>query len=305
MSPSVPRTAPAERLAAFRIVLGTFILVYLLIRLPVFLELARRDGPGFDGVGIARWFDGAVPSWVIRSAIAIALASGCAFVVGWRFRITAPAFALCVLLLTSYRSSWGQMLHFENVFTIHVLVIGFTSGAADAWSLDRRGGRTSIREPGPRYGWALQLCAVIVVTTYVIAGIAKLRYGGGEWLVGDTLRNHVAYSAVRLDLLGAQASPVAEWLVPHAWVFPPLAITSVVIELAAPVALLGARLRNVWVAAVWLMHVGIYALMLVGFPYPLFLVAFAPFFHLESIAGRVLEFSRLGERWPRAATLRS
>ncbi len=304
MSPSVSTTAPAERLAAFRIVLGTFVMLYLLIRLPVFLELATRTGSGFEGVGIARWIDDALPPWVIRGMVGMTIASGCAFVVGWRFRVTAPAFALGVLVLTSYRSSWGQMLHFENLFAIHVLVIGFATGAADAWSLDRRSGRTSARAVGPRYGWPLQLCAVIVVVTYVIAGLAKLRYGGGEWLVGDTLRNHVAYSAVRLDLLGAQASPVADWLVPHAWVFPPMAISSVVIELSAPLALVGRRLRNAWVGAVWLMHVGIYALMLVGFPYPLFLVAFAPFFQLETIAARVARSSRLERGWTRAATLR-
>ena len=50
---------------------------------------------------------------------------------------------------------------------------------------------------------------------------------------------------------------------------------TVVVELAAPVALLGGRIRDVWVIAAWMLHAGIAALMLVVFPYPLFLVAFA------------------------------
>jgi hypothetical protein len=290
MTAVVPSEAPAQRLAACRIVLGVFVVSYLILRLPVFLELATRSGPSFDGVGVMGLVDGPLPPSVVRATLVLALVSGVAFVAGWRFRITAPVFAACVLLLTSYRSSWGQMLHFENVFVLHLFVVGL-SPAADAWSLDERSGRRRAAVGGPAYGWPLQLAAVVVVTTYVIAGIAKLRYGGVDWLLGDTLRNHVAYSAVRLDLLGSSPSPFAEWLVPYGWLFPPMAITSVVLELAAPFALLSRRFRNVWIPAIWLMHVGIFALMLVGFPYPLFLAAFAPFVRLERVPGRAREIA--------------
>lgn len=286
---SVSATAPAERLAAFRIVLGVFVMTYLVIRLPVFLQLATRSSDGFDAVGVMRLIGDPLPSNLMRCVVALALLSGAAFIAGWRFRFTGPCFALCVLLLTSYRSSWGQLLHFENVFVLHLLVMSLAP-AADRWSFDARAGRRVAEPDGERYGWPLQLAAVIVVATYVIAGVAKLRYGGTDWLLGDTLRNHVAYSAVRLDLLGATPSPFAGWLVPYTWLFPPLAAGSVIIELAAPLALLGTRLRNVWIVAVWLMHIGIFALMFVGFPYPLFLCAFAPFFRLEC----VVEF---GRRW--------
>ena len=57
------------------------------------------------------------------------------------------------------------------------------------------------------------------------------------------------------------------------------------VELAAPVALLGGWVRNAWVVAAWLLHAGVAALMFVVFPYPLFLVAFAPFFRLERLTG--------------------
>lgn len=277
---SISSSAPAERLAAFRVVLGVFVLTYLVIRLPVFLQLATRSGDGFDPVGVMRLVGDPLPTNLARGVVALALLSGVGFATGWRFRLTGPCFAVCALLITSYRSSWGQLLHFENVFVLHLLVMSLAP-AADRWSFDARAGRRAVEPDGERYGWPLQLAAVIVVATYAIAGVAKLRYGGTDWLLGDTLRNHVAYSAVRLDLLGATPSPFAGWLVPHAWLFPPLAIGSVIIELAAPLALLSTRLRNVWVVAVWLMHIGIFALMLVGFPYPLFLCAFAPFFRLE------------------------
>jgi hypothetical protein len=124
----------------------------------------------------------------------------------------------------------------------------------------------------------------VTAVTYVLAAIAKLRIGGVSWMVGDSLRNHVAYSAARLELLGGTPSPLAKPLVGHAWLFPPLAFATVVIELAAPAALLGGRIRNAWVVLAWLLHAGVAALLFVVFPYPLFLLAFAPLFPLERLA---------------------
>ncbi len=118
----------------------------------------------------------------------------------------------------------------------------------------------------------------------MLAGLAKLRYGGFDWMLGETLRNHVAYSAARLDLLGGTPSPFAGWFVPHGWLFPPLAVLTVLIELAAPIALFGGVYRRVWVLATWLMHAGILGLMFIVFPYPLALIAFAPLYELERLA---------------------
>jgi len=280
----VDSTAPPERLAAFRICVGVFVLTYLVIRLPVFWSLADKSIRTFDGIGVLALLNEPVTTAVVRVTIVVALVSGVAFTLGARFRFAATAFALSVLLLTTYRSSWGQLLHFENLFTLHLILLA-VSPAADAWSLDARR-RPPIRRDPTTYGLVLQLACLCVVLSYVIAGVAKLRLGGVEWAVGDTLRNHIAYSAVRLELLGGEGSPLAGVAVRNSWVLPPMATASLLVELCAPVALLGGRLRTAWVVSAWLMHVGIFALMLVGFPYPLFLVAFAPFFSLERLPPR-------------------
>ncbi len=278
-------SAPARRLAAFRIVLGVFVTGYLVIRFPVFVELGDRDAERFDPVGVFGPLGRPLAGSVNVAAVACAVVSGCLFTLGWRFRLVGPVFAGLVLLLASHRSSWGQLLHFENLMTLHLFVVGFAP-AADAWSLDARR-RPVDAEPAvisTRYGFPLQVGAVVVVVTYVIAGIAKLRYGGLDWVGADTLRNHIAYSATRLELLGEAPPPLAAWAVRSPGLLRPAAFVSVLIELAAPIALVGRRGRNRWVAAAWLMHVGIYATMLVGFPSPLFLVAFAPMFELERLA---------------------
>jgi hypothetical protein len=283
--------APAERLAAVRVVVGVFTVTYLALRSAVFLRLRDRPPSDLMGVGLFTWLDDPLGDGVVTALIVAAFVSGLAFCGGAFFRVTGPVFALTVLMLTTYRSSWGQLLHFENLMVLHLLVVG-VAASADAWSFDawrRRSAdaRFQSQQGGSRhhdYASALRLCCIVVVVAYVIAGFAKLRYGGTDWVVGDTLRNHIAYSAARLDLLGGTASPLAELAVRNAWLLPPMAAAAVLIELVAPIALLDGWYRNGWVLAAWTMHAAIAALMLVAFPYPLFLAAFAPFFPLERAA---------------------
>ena len=284
--PIVDVVAPAERLASLRILIGVFALIYLLIRLPVFLQLGDRR-TGFDGVGLAALLDGPVSGVVVDTVVAATALAGIGFVLGWRFRIFGPLFALGMLVLGSYRGSWGQLLHFENLMVLYLVIVALAP-SADAWSLDARRGvndHQGSAAPGAStaYGWPLALASLVLVITYVIAGVAKLRYGGLDWVFGDTLRNHVAYAAARLDLLGGSPSPFAGWGVRLDWMWPFVAGATIVIELAAPVALLGGRIRTAWVIAAWLMHLGILAFMLIGFPMPLFLVAFAPLYRIERL----------------------
>jgi hypothetical protein len=286
--PIIDTIAPPTRLAMLRILTGVFAVTYLLVRLPVFLQLGDRRR-GFDGVGVAGLLGGPVPSAAIDVTVAVTALAGLGFVLGWRFRVVGPLFALGMLALGSYRGSWGQLLHFENLMVLYLLIVAF-SPAADAWSLDarrrsRRDGRHGAgnHPESSRYGWPIALASVVLVTTYVVAGIAKLRYGGLDWVVGDTLRNHVAYAAARADLLGGTGSPLAGWAVRLDRLWPLAAAGSVVVEMGAPVALLGGRWRTGWVIATWVMHLGILAFMLIAFPFPLFLVAFAPLYRVERL----------------------
>ena len=280
--PIVDAVAPPERLAMFRILIGTFAFVYLLIRFPVFLQLGDRR-TGFDGVGVASLLDAPVSGALVDVTVAVTALAGIGFILGWRFRIIGPLFAIGMLALGSYRGSWGQLLHFENLMVLYLLIVALAP-SADAWSLDatRREDRMEAGESAA-YGWPLALASLVLVITYVITGIAKLRYGGLDWVFGDTLRNHVAYSAARLDLLGGSPSPFAGLGVRLAWMWPFAAAATIAIELAAPIALLGGRIRTVWVVAAWTMHIGILAFMLIGFPMPLFLVAFAPLYRIERL----------------------
>jgi hypothetical protein len=277
-------SAPPERLAILRILIGGFSVAYLLIGVPGFLSLAEADSRRFDPVGVLAFLSGPVPDALLVGAYVVAVVAGVGFTTGTWFRATGPLLSMLLLGLCTYRSSWGQILWLENLMVLHVVIVGF-SRAADSrrWSLRRRFGDQH-HTVSEAYGVPVRLAALVTVATYVLAAVAKFRLSGLDWVTSDSLRNHVAATAVRAEVLGLPASPIGRWLVRFKWLFPPMAAGTVVLELAAPLAIIGGRVRTAWVVLTWLMHVAIAALMFVVFPYPLFAVAFAPFFDLEHLA---------------------
>ncbi|HSG82424.1 MAG TPA: hypothetical protein VLC48_09245, partial [Gemmatimonadota bacterium] len=103
----------------------------------------------------------------------------------------------------------------------------------------------------------------------------------------DSLRNLVAFDNLRKIELGDAHSPLGGMLVGHAWLFPPLAVFTLAVELGAPLALLGGRIARIWALLAWGFHVGVVAVMAIVFSYPLLGVAFAPFFAVEKLPLRL------------------
>lgn len=274
---------PPERLAALRILVGAFSTVYLAIRTPQLFGLATLGG--FRPTGLATLLSGPLPDAVVVAQPLVALALGVAFTLGLAYRVTGPAFALALVWVLTYRNSFGMIFHTENLTVAHVLVLG-CSRAADVWSLDARRAARRGRPapaPSPAHGWPVRLLALVTVAAYLLAGLAKLRLSGLTWAASDLLRNYIAYDNLRKLLLADWYSPLGAWLVGHAWIFPPLAFASLLIELLAPLALVGPRVARVWSWLAWSFHAGVLAIMAIFFPYPLLGLAFAPLFEVEKL----------------------
>lgn len=279
------QVAPARRLAAFRVLTGGFAVTYLVLRFPYFLDLTDLDRGRWDPPGVLGPVASPPSAALVTAVLVLAVVSGAAYTAGWRFRWTGPVFAVSLLAVLSYRNGWGHLFHNDNLLVLHVLVVGLAP-AAEAWSLDARG-RTEPAEE-VRFGFPLRLAAVLTVATYVVTGMAKLRYAGGDWLAGDTLLHQIAFDNARKNVLGDEYSPLAATVVGHPGLFRPMGALTILVELGAPIALLGRRWAAWWSASAWLFHVGIVALMWISFAYPLSFIAFAPFFRLELLGERLL-----------------
>jgi len=285
--------APARRLAVVRILVGSYAAVFIAIRSFHWLDVARLPERRFDPVGVLGALTRPLPPTMVGLLAAVALALAVAFLLGWRFRIVAPLFTLVLLVLTTHGNSWGQILHTENLLVLHVIILAFSPADA-AYAVGRREPVDEVSRH--EYGWALRIMTLVVVVAYLIAGLAKLRNGGFDWLTGDVLRNQVAHDNLRKIVLGDVHSPVGAWLVQFGWLFPPMAIASVLVELGAPVVLLGGRWRTAWAGAAWAFHVGVLALMAILFPYPISGIAFVSMLPVEKLADRVTGRRHLSRR---------
>lgn len=283
---------PPQRLASLRVLFGLYGMLWAVVRMPAHLGHLDQSAARWQPIGVLSFFDNPLPDAVVVGLAVGTPLLGVLYVAGWRFAVTGPAFAGALLALATLDSSWGQIFHVENLMVLHVGILALAPGTADV-SLQgafRRRTDEDDAEPVPavgatsvRYAWPIRLAQVVVVLAYMVAGLAKLDRAGIGWGSGEMLRNLVAHDNLRKALLGDAYSPVGTTLVSQAWLFPVLAVTSLGVELGAWVALLGGRLRTLWVAAAWGFHVGIFVLMAILFPYQLTGMAFAPFFRVERL----------------------
>ena len=293
--------APAHRLATLRILVGTFATVFLVVRSGYLFDISRLPPARFEPVGLLGWLGEPLPVWLVEAGLAFAVGCGILFTLGWWYRITGPLFAVGFLLLTTYDNSWQHVAHTENLAALHLLVLGFAP-AADALSVDERRAARVPAEAHARYGWPVRLVSLITVATYVIAGIAKQRNGGLHWITGDVLRNQVANDNLRKIVLGDTYSPIGARMVAHAWLFPPMALGTMIVELGAPLALIRGRIRTVMVSAMWLFHVAILGVMAILFIYPLTVIAYASLLRPERLADAVVAKVRARRWWPASST---
>ncbi|MDQ3207925.1 MAG: HTTM domain-containing protein [Gemmatimonadota bacterium] len=288
--------APASRLALLRVVIGAYTLWYLAPRYGLLTDLTQSDPSLFEPVGVVSLLARPLDPSLFHLLMIATLAANAAFLLGWRYRISGPAFALLLLWVLTYRNSWSMIFHSDNVLVLHVLILAFTP-AAEAVSLDALPSNRPDRMSW-RYGWPIRLMCAVTATTYFLAGVAKVAGPAGwSWAGGGALLKQVAVDGLRKDLLGGAASPLLFGLQDYLVLFTALGVGSLVLELGAPISLLDRRLARLWAVSAFLMHWGIFIIMGITFRYQLSGVTYAPFFPLE----RIVIWLRSLRREPRTA----
>jgi hypothetical protein len=254
------------RLVPVRRVVAAWSALWVLVRFPYLRALADLPEHRWEPVGLLAPLPHPPPDLLVTAALAGAAGLGALVALDRAPRPAVVGWSVLVLGVTTWASCWGQLFHTENLLALHALLLGAAALVA---------------RPDPAF--VVRAMAVVTVVAYVVAGAAKLRGSGLEWLTGDVLRDQVAFDSARKAVVGGATSPLGTRLVEYERIWPPLAAASLAVELGAPVALLHRRLAHGWVAAAWLFHVGVLALMAIGFPYQLSLVAFAPLLPLERV----------------------
>jgi hypothetical protein len=273
---------PARRLALCRLAVFGYAAMWLLARGSYVWHVAGLPARRFEPVGVLWWLSSTPPRTAAMAVWAVAIAGCTLAAAGVRLRATATLGSASLLLIATLTSSFGQVFHTEHLVVLHALILA----VAALLGGERRGETCS--------GWPLNLMMAAVAVTYVVAGIAKLRFGGEDWLSGEVLRNWVAADNLRKVLLDDPASVVGGWLAGVPWVWPPIAVFTLLVEVGAPIALLSGRLRRAWLAGAWAFHVGIFAMMAIAFPYQLTGAAYAAFLPLERIEARVRQAGKPG-----------
>jgi hypothetical protein len=263
--------APAD-LALSRLVFFGFLFAYYLPVSPV----------GWGSVP-ASWRD---PIWIFERLHLPILSDRALAVLGplWKLSLllscfglatrvsTAVAFALGAYLI-ALPYNFGKTDHMTALvlWTLGILAL---SRCGDAWSVDalirRRLGRPP-PSPSGEYRWSVRAVWLTMCVVFFAAGMAKLMRGGLAWVFSE----HMAISLVQQHY--SLDPPDVTWglfIARHAWMAQLMAGASLLLELAAPLALFSRRARWVLPALLLAMQLGIAVLMNVWFTRFMFVYVF-------------------------------
>ncbi len=168
--------------------------------------------------------------------------------------------------LIGMTNSFSKTHHMETIVLFVFAILAF-SRCGDGFSVDRliksrRGERIS---PSWEYGWPVKLIQVLMIFFFCAAGLSKLRNSGLEWVFSENLSGLFISG-----LLGNQRhEPLFDWLTlmlaqKHISIF--LAGITLLLELLAPLAFFGRRLKVVIGMGLFFMMAGFWVVMGLAFP---------------------------------------
>ncbi|MFC3744634.1 HTTM domain-containing protein [Paractinoplanes deccanensis] len=253
---------PKGRIAAFRTVVYSFVALDLTVFTPWVRSHANTPAELYQPLLIGRLLHLPTPGpalvwtvfWLLL-ALSLAAATGRApRALGWA--VFALYFEWMIIAM-----SYGKVDH-DRVGLLVALAVLPTAGLA-------RHGATEMSEKG---GWALRVTQIAVICTYFLAAIAKLRFGGIDWLTSAVL----AQAIIRRGT----------WLADHIAVVPGLLIAAqfgiILFELLSPLIFaVPQKWRNWGVAFFYSFHLMTFSMITISFaPH---LVAMTSFLPLEKV----------------------
>lgn len=237
--------APVSRVAWLRVLAYLFVPVDVLLTTPWVAAHAHVPGALYQPLRIGRLLTLPTPGpWV--QVLGVVLAAGGLLLAAAAARDHAPRVAGW-LLATAYLQwmvvamSYGKVDHDRFAFLVLLFVLP-TAGRATLTD----------RSPSESAGWALRLVALAVVATYTLSALAKIRFGGLDWVDGATLTRAVV----------RRGTPLSTPLLEHAWMLHVFQYVLLCMELlVAPLLLMQWRRPQV----TWLLAAGFLGFHLMTF----------------------------------------
>jgi hypothetical protein len=273
---------PVRRLAVFRIVMTTYALFDIWLVSGFISRYSRVDDEFYNALVLLQPFPRLGPA--LTSAVHAVLVVSLALALVGCFTRTALWIAAPLYLWwwgTYY--SFGAVHHgrITVVVALFVLAVAPSGGAysVDSWRARRRAARlgapASAAGRDELAGWALRVMMVLVVGAYLLAAYSKLRVTGPGWVKGGALE------AVMIK----NGTPAAMLLVRHLWLVYAMAALTLVLEGTAWLLFFRGRIRDAYVVAAVLFHIG--TLLVLNISFLGLVAAYLAFYDLEVGVDRV------------------
>ncbi len=270
--PSAPTSLAVNRILFYGIVLYYYGFVF-----------SRADFAAWAAFPDAFWD----PIWYFRWLHLPALSAGALGVLAlvWKMSLAFSALGLFTrassavsLVLGAYllglMQCFGKTHHFDYPVLI-VLGILALSRCGDALSLDRAfraragsaaGAAAAEVSPSGEYTWPIRLVWVLTALVFFGAGVSKLRRSGLPWILSENMR----YVLLSHHYSHEPPTTWGLYVAQTAWAPRLMGLLTILLEVGAPLALLGRTLRWIFIPGLLMMQIGIH--LLTG--------AFEPFWYL-------------------------
>ncbi len=259
----------AYNLAVCRIVIIAAQLIFFFPSLGFHIDLVSGGTAFVEPQVLIYMLDVLFPADLVFSAQSIAVIywitaiAGCTAVIGLATRASALVFALGNWFFVALRYSYAEEHHPEALLCLFLLLLAFAP-SGERLSIDallrhfraNKHDRSSSRNMVSHTAmWPLLMMQVLLAFAYFSTGIAKLAYGGFEWMNGYTLQRYMLANAINFE------RSVGIWLAQQYELCYILSVATILFEVFFFICLFFRKTVPIFLIGGVLLHVGIFVTM--------------------------------------------
>jgi hypothetical protein len=216
----------------------------------------------------------APPDGLVHALYLVTVAAGVAGLVGLATRVALPVAAAGFAYIQAFVYSFGDFHHPEAVLAVVLGALALAPAGAvlsvDNWLRQRRGlPAADVLQTSAFAGWPVKFVQWFFVLMYLSAAVAKLHFGGLDWMNGYTLQYYLATDGLRWG------SELAMWLSQQHLLVMLGQIGVMAFQATFALEVIYPRLRWIYVPLGLLMHTSIYVLL--GAPFFVWMALYVVF----------------------------